>query len=198
MDLENKDSMIKMKTNKYTYLIGISLVFILLLSSYVMAFGVGSAYHKDHPLELSIGETKEIIFNLQNPVGEDTMVKPSITKGSEILELIDPSDISVPVGASIDVKVKVSIPLNAKIGDIYPVEISFTTITESESGSFGFGSSVGRNFDVIVIPTAEEIAKLAKEVSETKTFSLLIVIAIVILIIIIISIILKKIKTKKH
>ena len=75
---------------------------------------------------------------------ENITTRPNIIKGSEIMELTDPNDIFVPVGGSIDVKVKVNIPSDAKIGDIYPIEVEFTTVTETESGAFGLGAGVGR------------------------------------------------------
>jgi len=152
-----------MITNKYCQRIGILTLFIILLSSYVSAFGVGSAYHKEYPLKISPGETKEVIFNLQNPVGTDITARPSLTKGSEIMQLTDSKDIAVPVGSSIDVKAMVSIPSDTKIGDIYPVEITFTTVTRSESGAFALGSSVGRDFNVIIVPTPKEEKKLEEE-----------------------------------
>ncbi len=161
---------------------------IMLLSAYISAFGIGSAYYEDSPLRISPGETKEIIFNLQNMPGpEDITVKPIISQGSEIIK-ISSEDIFVPVGGSIDIKANVSIPNNAKIGDIYPVTISFTTVTKSESGTFGFGSSIGRNFNVIV----EEETAIAES---KKTWAYLT--AGIILISIIISLIIKKRKNKK-
>ncbi len=181
-----------MKTNKTYIETGILIVFIILLTSYVSAFGIGCAYYREHPLEISPGETKDIIFNLQNMPGpEDITARGSITKGSEILELIDSGDIFIPVRGSIDVKARVSIPVDAKIGDIYPIEITFTAVTESETGTFGFGSSVGRGFDVIVVPTAEERARLAEQKPITS-WIIYLIIGIAILIILVIWFIKKR------
>jgi hypothetical protein len=190
-----------MKINKIYQQIGILLIVIILLTSFISAFGVGAAYYKENPLKISAGETKEIKFNLQNGPGPDNIIaRPNIIKGSEILELINPQDISVPVGSSIDVLARVTIPNDAKIGDVYPVEITFTTVTEGSSGNFGLGGSVGREFDVIIVPTAEEIAREEARLAEQKPIASWIIyltIIIVILIILIIWIILKKKKIKK-
>lgn len=171
MELDDPDIIIKM--TKYTEqkvvskgVMGLALMLsVVLFVSYVSAFGIGSAYHKDRPLELSIGETKEIRFNLQNGPGpDDITAKPSIGKGSEVMELVDTGNVFVPVGGSVDVLAKVSVPNNAKIGDVYSVEIVFNTVSDgSESGTFGLGSSVGKSFDVVVVPTIEERASLVEQ-----------------------------------
>lgn len=183
------------KTKK---LLAISLILIISVifgSSFVSAFGIGSAYHKDNPLKLSPGETKEIIFNLQNMPGPESItVRPSIRKGSEILELINTQDILVAVGNSIDVIAKVTVPNNAKIGDVYPVEVTFTAVTAGNAGTFGLGSSVGRNFDVIIVPTEEETAKLAEQ-KQISSWRIYLIIGIVILILAI-SAILFRLKKK--
>jgi len=173
-----------MEIKKYSK-IGILIIGILLLIGNVFAFGVGSAYHDKHPLEISAGETKLIIFNLQNMPGpEDISLKPEITEGGEIMQLIDDKDISVPVGASIDITAKVIIPIDAKIGEVYPIGITFTTISKSESGAFGLGGSVGKSFNVVIIPTAEQAAR-AKELKSLSSKIVYWIIGIVVLITII-------------
>lgn len=165
-------------------------------SSFVSAFGIGSAYYKENPLEISAGETKEIIFNLQNGPGpEDITARASITKGSEIMT-IDSNDIFVPVGGSVDVKASVNIPIDAKIGDIYPVEIAFITVTKAGAGTFGFGSSVERSFNVVIVPTAEERARLAEQ-KPISSWIIYLIIGIVIIILIILAI-LFRLKKKKR
>jgi len=173
----------------------ILIISIILESSFVSAFGIGSAYYKENPLEISAGETKEIIFNLQNGPGpEDITTRASITKGSEIIT-IDSGDIFVPVGGSVDVKASVNIPNDAKIGDIYPVEVAFITVTKAGAGTFGFGSSVGRSFNIIIVPTAEERAKLAEQ-KPISSWIIYLIIGIVIIILIILAI-LFRLKKKK-
>ena len=185
-----------MKINKKNISIGISIIFIIFFISCISAFGLGCAYHKDYPLRMTAGETKEIIFNLQNMVGTETIVaSPSITKGSEILEFVDSGEITVSVKGSVDVKAIVDIPQDAKIEDIYPIEVAFTTITKTSAGAFGFGSSVGRGFNVIIIPTTEQKIKLEKQ---KQINSLIKYLAIAIAILIIIILIVWKLIKKKQ
>lgn len=192
MNITTKNNEINKKEMKMGKLSLILIAFVI-FSGYASAFGIGSAYHKDNPLKLGVGETKEIVFNLQNMPGPaDISARPSISKGSEVLALINSGDILVPVGGSIDVKAKVSIPVSAKIGDIYPIEITFTTLAKSESGTFSFGSSVGKGFNIIVVPAAEEA--LPEEKASTTWITYLIV-GILLLILIILAV--RYIKGKK-
>lgn len=191
----------KMISYKKPLRTGIFLVLLLFICTFVSAFGVGSAYHKDNPLKLSAGESVEVNFNLQNMAEpEDINFQVSIIKGSELIGIINPQEsYFLPVGGSVDVKAKVTLPIDAKVGDVYPVEITFTTITEGESGTFGFGSSVGRSFDVIVVPKVVEKKEEIPEVSKEKGVKLtpyLIGVGILILILIIFLII-KYVKKKK-
>jgi len=185
-----------MKINKTYQQIGILLITIILLSSFVSAFGVGAAYYKEKPLEISAGETKEIIFNLQNGPGpDDVFAQPSIVQGSEILELINPEKVLVRIGDSVDIRTRITIPNEAQIGDTYPIQVTFTTISEEE-GAFGLSSSVSRKFDVIIVPTAEELAREAMLAEQGPITSWMIYL-IVIIVIITILIIWFKLKKKK-
>ena len=180
-----------MKTKKKIS-IGI-LISLILVSSSVFAFGIGCAYHQNRPLEIVAEGSKEINFNLQNMPGpEDVLARPNIIQGSEILQLASDEDIFVPVGGSVDVKATVTLPPGTKVGDVFPVEISFTTVTEGETGEFGFGSSVSRKFDVIA---TTETGELKEEMP--ITLILTIIIAAIIIIAIIIYIIVKKRKQKQ-
>ena len=166
-------------------MIGTFVMSIILLINFVSAFGVGSIYHSEHPLELPRGGTADVKFNLQNMAGgEDIIARPNLLKGSEIMVLESSEDVSLPLGASVDVIGKVSIPNDAEIGKVYPVEVTFTTITQSNSGEFGFGSSVGRGFDVIVVYSAEELAELEEK---SMGYSRYLIIGLIILIVIVVG-----------
>jgi hypothetical protein len=177
-----------MEINKKYFKIGIFVMFSLLFINSISSFGVGSAYHKDHPLEISPGESKEIIFNLQNMAGSsDVMVESTIEGNEEIIKLINNEKVFIPLGKEENIIAKVTIPFDAKIGDVYPIKLTFTTVTESDSGSFGFGSSVGRSFEIIVVPTLEEKARLEEKKKQIKFFipyllGVIILLAIVIII----------------
>lgn len=185
-----------MKTKNSSKIIGVLAVATILLVNSVFAFGVGSAYHSEYPLELSSGETKEVVFNLQNLVGsEDFEATVSIESGSEVMEIIEPKETyPIPLGSEVDIKAMVTIPEDAKPGDIYPIKITFTNMPKAGSGAF-FGSSVSRSFNAVVVLSAEEKAQIKKQ----KQILIYLFIGIIILILIIIAaLFLKKKKKREH
>lgn len=143
-----------MKTNKQkTYWkIFVFASTIILLSTSVLAFGVSSAYYSGNPLYVPPGEETEGIIVLRNQAGtEDISVRAEVIEGSEILVLTDSSNTyNIPAGETTTVNYKVTIPPDAEMEMVYPINLVFTTITNSESGQFGFGSSIGQKFNVIV------------------------------------------------
>lgn len=168
-----------MKTKKI--IIFIAVLFVVLLTNNIIAFGIGAAYHKDNPLNMYPGETKEINFNLQNKAGSEPItVRPSIKTGSEFLKFKDDSDILVDVGGSIDITIIAFIPEEAKVGDSYPVEVEFTTVTSTATGPLGLSSSVGRIFNIIIVESPED----EKKPFELKNSLIYIIIGILALIII--------------
>ena len=176
-----------------------SIISIILLTTNIFAFGIGAPYHENNPLKISPGESVIINFNLQNPAGKDLTVRPSIRQGSEIIEFIDSSDFIVAVGDSIDFNARVTIPSNAQINSIYPIEVTFTTVEKAEEGrTLGLGASVGRRFNVEIIPISEEIPKEEPKLPTYFTkYQLAIILGIIIIIILIWFILKKKNNSKK-
>ena len=183
---------------KYTIILTL-LVFTVIISSYASAFAVSSAYWKENPLRIYPGETREIVVTLQNLASPNQVnLKAEISGGSEVLILIDSSDIySVPGGEKRTVNLRVAIPSNTQIGTIYKAQITFTTIAGDDSESFTLGSSINQKFDIIVeqIPSTEPPEPTPPE-EETNTITTIIISAIIILAIIILWVIIKR-KTKK-
>lgn len=180
--------------------VGILLVIILLLNTTVFAFGVGFPYHTDHPLEMSIGDTKEVKFRLQNSDSDrDILLRPSIVKGSGIIELESEDKILVSVGETVYVYGTVKAPSDAKIGDVYPIEVEFTTVQESQAGAFGLGTGIGRKFNVVIVPSPEEkeIIQTAPEIPTPTSFYIIVGVVVILIIVTIVLIILKKRKNKE-
>ena len=184
---------LKMKS-KERYITASIILLIVLLNNQIFAFGVGAPYHENNPLKISPGESKIINFNFQNPAGKDLTVRPSIKQGSEIIEFIDSSDFIVAVGDSVNFNARITIPSNAQINSIYPIEVTFTTIEKAEEGrTLGLGASVGRRFNVEIIPVVEEIPREEPKLSLVDYFAKYqLLIILLLLIIILIWFILKK------
>ncbi|MFH1585223.1 MAG: LPXTG cell wall anchor domain-containing protein [archaeon] len=183
-----------MKNNKLK--IGILTVLTILLSTSVFAFGVGFPYHEDHPLELPPGGFVDVKFNFQNPAGDEINFKASVGEGLEILTLNNPQEVySIPVGGEVNIYGRITLPSDAKIGESYHIDTQFITVTESESGTFGLGASVGRKFNVVVVPVPEESIMAPSEEAGIN-WILYLIVGIAILLIIIIWYIIKKRKQK--
>ncbi len=180
-----------MEINKTIYQrIGILFGVSILLINGIFAFAVTSLYWEEYPVTINPGEIKDIKIVLQNAAGaEDITVKGVIIKGSEIAQLIDESDIyTVPIGEKIDVNIRISVPKDVEINDRYDLELSFTTVTSEEAGTFVFGSAIDK-----IIPVV--ITKKIRTQQEKAMFWVYIIaglIALVILVIIILRIMKKR------
>jgi len=181
--------------NKYVW-VGILLVLTILFSNGISAFAISSAYYNGdprNPLVLDAGESGEFIIIIQN-VGneEDIDIKVEIKTGSDIIEKVGDQEIySIPSEEKIEVSFIATIPNDAEPETIYPVSISFSTVADSESGAFGFGSSIDQNFEILIgpVPSAEEPDI---EPSISNTIIWLIVIGIIIIIGVIVWLIRRK------
>lgn len=184
--------------NKELAVIGSLIVLSILISSYAAAFAVSSTYWSENPLMLYPGETKDFSFTLQNLAGsEDVTLKAMITQGSEVVSIIDSTDIyTVPAGKKTSVNLRAVIPEGTGVGKVYPFEIVFITVAETEQGAFGIGSSIKQSFNVEVVEKVVEKPQVAEafpqEKPETEISTWIAIAVVIILIIIVIIIILKK------
>ena len=170
-------------------------VFTLLLTSLVSAFGVSSDYWRGNPLKISAGETKTISLRLQNIIGaEDITVRAVLVDGKEIASVRE-GDYLVKLGTKdTEVPITISIPENFIEGSEHLVTVSFITVTPSGEGAITLGTGVDTSFDVLVVPfvpvvVAEELQLAPKE---GRSFIVWIIAGIILLIIIIIIIIKRK------
>lgn len=127
------------------------------------AVGVVSEYWggpTEKPLYVNPGETKEAIFTLQNMVGDAELTfKATIIEGQEWARLANPDQVYLVPAQSSDVKVKVlvTIPADTPIGTSQRIGVSFSQVTETDSGQFQFGSAFDKYFYVTIpAPTAAE------------------------------------------
>jgi len=128
------------------------MVAIILISGNVLAFAVSSRYYEDNPLYLQPGESTETFFTLQNLAGtNDISLKAGIIVGENIVEITDNSDTyNVPLGEKAKVNLKITVPIDAKKGDMFPVTLMFTTIVTENEGPIALGGSVGKGFNVVI------------------------------------------------
>lgn len=176
-----------MKTKKISIGMGI-LVGIILFTSCVFAFGVSMPYMENKELYLLPGEAIDLEFVLQGGrTTEELTIKASVLEGLAIMQITDPQDIySIPVGERAKVNTQVNIPSNAKIGDTYPVKLFFSTIATTGAGTFGIGSAIEQNFDVIIgeKPAKEKAAPPSSETEKLKSSSSYLIFAVIALAII--------------
>lgn len=156
---------------------------VLLISS-VFAAGVTTPYWKG---TLSSGESIIIYFGLQNGIGDSNLtLRASVSRGSEIASLVDSdTDYLVPLGKEeIKVPVKIQIPADAKIGEMYKITISFRTVESGEGQPLALGQAFDSSTEVTVIE------KVPSE--KNNNFIWIVSLAILILLIIVIIYYLKK------
>lgn len=176
-------------------LTSILIVFVILFSGHIRAFGINSNYWAENPLRISPGDTTDIFLTLKSEITNagNITVKASIANDVKIAKLIDSSDIySVEPGGNRNVNIRVSMPRNAKVGDNYSIGITFTTVKENAEGGLGFGNSIKQNIPVTVVekPKTQELATL------TKNLWIVAVIIVVVIAAIIVAFVLLKKKKK--
>lgn len=162
------------------------LLSLVLLSGYVYAFAISSAFTTSHPLEISQGESSDIVLTMQNMAGNENMtVRASLSEGSDIAQIVNPSDkYDIPLGTMKDITIKVTIPANAALGN-HNIKVSFTTVKESTSGGgAGIGSGIDQN--ILVLVKGKQAAPATVKPSYTWLYLTIGIIIIIIVIIIII------------
>ena len=164
---------------------GILLLTIILISN-IFAFAVSSTYHKDHPLEMVSGTSTNIQLVLQNMAGsEDIIAKGTILDGSDMARITDINDTySIPFGTKKEVNIEVDSPKDAKIGKIYNLTVSFTTMSNTP-GTLGFGSGVEQKIPVVIVsgPKPQFVQTIEKNQTIIWIVGLIILIIIVLIII---------------
>lgn len=179
------------------------LIALTLLGSFVSAFGV--SYIWGSPLQMKVGETRDIYITLQNRAGElgDVKARVELLEGQEITQLTDGSDIYlVPYNGATRVNFTVSVPEDAKVGDGYWIKLLVTTIADEESGGMGFATGSGQKIYVEVVPEVVEVPETTEQREELPQEGpefpgILMFLGVALIIVVIVIIILIKRKSKK-
>jgi predicted nucleic acid-binding Zn ribbon protein len=181
---------------KKSHSIKISAMFLLVIAlvSFASAISVSRDYLENNQMNMTLGQTKNIDFVLQNGGATDpTNIKVTILEGSEILSLLDENNIYlVNPGDKIPVHFQVSIPEDAEWGSEYPVKVEFTEVSLNEN-TLSIGTGIEQNFKIKVEKTQEI---LEKEKQRKNNLLLLGIGILIILILIIIVVVVKKRKSR--
>jgi len=186
--LDSKNNIKMAKKINLTIAFSMFAILIILLSSFVLAFGVASSYWKGNPLQIAPGQTATVSIRLQN-VGSSTdeNARVEITNGSEIAS-IEQKDYLVKAGTKdTQVPIKISIPSDAVPDTLYQVTVTSMTVTSQAGGGVALGVGMDTTFDVLIIPKEEKPTLIAKNLSWIIALIILIVIAIIAVIYIILK-----------
>ncbi len=145
------------KTNK-GFGIVIGMIGLLVMTSFVSAFGVVNSYWNDNPLKIAPGESKIVIMGLQNMVGSEDMIFKAeiLDDGGGIASFVDRDlEYPVPFGTEVEVPILVEIPEDTEIGGRKKIVVSFTQISAVEGGLISLTGGVVSNFPVDVVVEEE-------------------------------------------
>jgi len=176
----------------------VSALFVILLSSFVSALGIGMSYTMNKPLEIGPGETKEIKLTPNSMISEgDMKLAVKIMKGSEIASLVDASaQVNLPAGGQVPVNIKISIPAGVSEGTEYIVTFNFKPINPpEEAGTVSFNTANEVSMKVIVKTPPPEPAHVVTPLVEKPKGNyswVIIVIALAVIIAIVAYLFLRK------
>ncbi|MEM3075125.1 MAG: hypothetical protein QXX55_00690 [Candidatus Pacearchaeota archaeon] len=183
--------------NSKAYLLTFFLIGTILIINLISAAGVATPYWRENPLRLAPGESTIITLSLQNMVGgEDIRFKIDLSSTSNVVSLVDQkSEYFVPFGENnVPVKLKINLPENAPIGEIYSVQISFQQISSGEGGMIKIASGISTEIPILVV---EKNQSVLREIGEQKTTGNNKVIILIVIIVILVAV-LFFIKNKKY
>lgn len=183
--------------------LSVILLFIIILSFSVNAFGIGSKWWKGNPLIVQPGETREVSLWLQN-LGDDATdvtVQIILQDGEEIAEILGDKTVKVPKGVKDqEVKLLVRIPKDAQPGDEWGIITSFRQIGNEGDSPVQINSGITHVFGVNVPkPPKEtgEATKVVEEIKKIKSISLGPAILIIIAVILLVFMLVKRKRPKK-
>jgi hypothetical protein len=181
--------------NRNLILGALAFMILLVSASGVLAWGISSPYSDKFPLELEVGESREVSFVLVNGDGEggtaDVVV--NLEAGTNIAEITSGERYSVSIGERKAIMLRVSIPERASVGDDYRVEFSVVGAPEDEGGNIEFGVKYGVDFPVKVVEESiiPEEALVLEETTEESS-SIIVWVLVVVVIIIILFVLFRK------
>lgn len=131
----------------------------LMLCSFVSAFAVSSPGN----IGLYPGESSEEMFSIQNIAepASDMIVEILMVEGGEYISFLEGTTYDVDAGNVVPVKARISVPEDAKIGDVYKIKVTFkpTSIESTDGeGMVQFVSNYVLSLNVEIVPKPGEEA----------------------------------------
>ena len=182
-----------MKINKKQYhMKNVTIVLtIMLLSSFVCAWGVGSQYSEDYPATIYPGQSIDVqlLIRSHDPI----KVEAEVVEGADIAKIKDFSKTyNVPDEGGALSTVSISIPEGAMVGSVREVKLKYTSVEDGEGGTVSTRTGIYKSIPVLVV---EKPAEPMEEGVSAGTY-VAIILGILILLVVI-SIILKNKKKGK-
>lgn len=180
--------------NKYI-ISALLIIGIIMLATQVLALDISAPYWNSNPLKMYPGESREISFTLSNSINEKASAKAQIKieESQGIAELASQSEYIVPPGSNNNkVKLKISIPSTANIGETYNVRFSVKSLPADEQANIQLNVAYNVEFPVQIISKSE-----SDFMPREKNYATSILILILVIIIAIIAVFLLKKKKLK-
>lgn len=116
---------------KWWFFVGVFLLFTLLASNSVLSLGVAYDYLEDDTLLVGLGQSVNYKLYLQNSDTEEVAIK--IILNSDIAKVKGESSIVVPANSyDTVVLLEISIPVDAKVGEVKKIDYSIEPSTNNE------------------------------------------------------------------
>lgn len=163
---------------------------LLLITPLVSAFGISSMFHKNNPLFMVPGETKEFSLGLQNMVGgEDLLFKVEIVSGGDIAVITDLStEYLVPFrNSNTPVNLKVTIPEDAPLGQKKSIKVSVNVIPSKDGEMLQMNTGLVKSIPLIIgtessIITGETVSEFTEEGFSTVVILMILLGAVILVI----------------
>jgi hypothetical protein len=165
---------------------GAMILLVLSLISFTSALSVSRDYLENNQLNMTLGETRNVQFVLQNGgATEPINVKVSILEGSELIKLVDASNIYlINPGTQVPVNFQVSVPEGVDFGQTYQIRIEFDEASLNQD-AVSIGTGIEQGFKVFLAKTPAELKK------DKQMKNLILIIGILLILIILVLIIIK-------
>lgn len=167
---------------------------LIILTSSVFGFGVTDWL--TGPVNVAPGGSKEVVFELQNMLGnEDIVANAQIKEGSDIATIKEGNEIDIPFGVKKEVHILVNVPEDYSEGE-YPIIIQFLSGAAKGNGPVQINTGITKSFGVVVnknAPVSEVPAEQEKtNFGNARIATILVMLAALVIILLIVKFIHRK------